>query len=268
MPSTDTPKNIRDIFYTPLLKVATAALAILLSGNAVAQPFGVFPAGGCDAQAAQIKGDAEKVETRIWEVDFTQRTIKKAQLISHTVDYYTANGMISTHIAYDTGDEMDSKTIYQYSDDGNKRVSTTYSKTGERTLQTLYAYTADGYLARMRFTDADAVTISTTEVGITAESATTEEVYNDSERVRATYYYDKKHNLTRIVKDDGHTTSDQKFVLTYDGLPARGSYVTPFEKNAMTFEHETDEYGNWTRRVTYIDGVATEVAERNITYAD
>lgn len=255
---------VHDLF----LKVAAAALAIQLSGNTVAQPFGVFPAGGCDAQAAQIKGDAEKVETRIWEVDFSQRTVRKAQLISHTVDHYMAGGMISTHIAYDMSDEMDSKTVYQYSDDGNKRVSTTYSKTGERTLQTLYAYTADGYLARMRFTDADAVTISTTEVGITAESATTEEVYNDSEKVRTTYFYDKKLNLTRIVKDDGHMTSDKQFVLTYDGLPARGSYVTPFGKSTMTFEHETDDNGNWTRRVTYIDGVATEVAERNITYMD
>lgn len=268
MPLINDFKNRRDVYHNSLLKAATAALAILLSGKMVAQPFGVFPAGGCDAQAAQIKGDAEKVETRIWEVDFAQRTIKKAQLISHTVDYYMAGGMISTHIAYDTSDEMDSKTVYQYSDDGAKRVSTTYSKTGERTLQTLYAYTADGFLARMRFTDADAVTISTTEVGITAESATTEEVYNDSEKVRTTYFYDKKLNLIRVVKDDGHATSDKKFALTYDGLPARGSYVTPFGKSTMTFEHETDDNGNWTRRVTYIDGAATEVAERIITYMD
>lgn len=253
---------------TQINHIALTIIATLLSGSAMSQPFGVFPAGGCDAQAAQLKGAVDKVETRVWEVDFSQRTIKKSAPVSHTVDYYNAEGMIATHIAYDTGDELDSRTIYQYSDDGSKRVSTTYSKTGERTLQTLYAYTADGYLARMRFTDADAVTISTTEVGITNESATTEEVYNDSEKVRTTYYYDKRLNLIRIVKDDGQTTSDKRLTLTYEGLPARGSYTTPWVKSILTFEHQTDEYGNWTRRVTYVDGTAAEVAERNITYED
>lgn len=247
--------------------IATAAaMSLAMPEQSFAQPLGVFPAGGCDAQVAQLRGGVKTVETHYWEVDFSQRTIKKASLISHTEDTYLEDGMIATHIAYDTGDQLDSKTIFQYSENGIKRVSTTYSKNGIRTLQTLYAYTADGYLARMRFTDADAVTISTTEVGITKESTTTEEVYNDSEKVRTTYSYDKKLNLTKVAKDDGHCSSVMSYAITYNGLPARGTYVTPSGSRTMTFEHQTDEMGNWVRRVTYTDGVATEVAERRISY--
>lgn len=256
--------------HKPMRAIAMAAalLSALAAAPAAAQPFGVFPAGGSDAQVAELRGDVSTVETHVWQVDFSQRTIKKSGLIAHTIDNFTAGGMISTHIAYDTTDELDSKTIYQYNDDGTKRVSTTYSKTGERTLQTLYAYTADGFLARMRFTDADAVTISTTEIGTTATSTTTEELYNDSEKVRTTYSYDKDLNLIRTTRADGHTTSDKQLSLTYNGLPARGTYTTSWSKSTLTFEHETDSRGNWTRRVTYVDGVATEVAERVITYAE
>lgn len=243
-------------------------LTLALPGSALAQPFGVFPVGGSDAQVAELHGPVKTVDTRVWEIDFAQRTLVKKEFISHTTDEFTPNGMISTHMVFDTNDELDSKTIFQYDDGSSKRVSTTYSKTGERTLQTLYAYTADGYIARMRFTDADAVTISTTEVSITPESTTTEEVYNDSEKVRTTYFYDKNLNLFRITKDNGYNQSEKRYALAYNGLPARGSYTTVWDKKTLTFEFQTDEKGNWVRRVTFVDGFATELAERTITYSE
>lgn len=244
-----------------------ALLCGAMALDAQAQPIGVFPEGGNDAQAAQLADYPASAETWIWSVDYSHHTVVKKDFISHIIDEYDSNGMETTRYCYDTSDQLDSKTIFQYTDNGQKRVSTTYSKTGERTLQTLYAYTADGYLARMRFTDADAVTISTTEVGIANGSTTTQEIYNDSEKVTTTYFYDKSNRLTRIVKTDGQTTSDMKLALTYSGLPARGNYSTSSGvQQAYTYEHKVDGHGNWIRKVTYVDGQATEVAERRITY--
>lgn len=220
-------------------------------------------------QVAQLRGDISQAETTVWNVDFSRHTIVKSDQISHIVDQYDSEGQLTMRMNYDTDNQLDSKVIYQYTEEGHKRVSTTYSKTGNRTLQTLYAYTADGYLARMRFTDADAVTISTTEVGVTKSEAITLEMYNDSEKVRTTYSYDTNLNIIGIVRNDGNTKIETRYALAYNGLAARGTQTSSTgEKHTLTFEHEVDEHGNWTRKVTYIDGVATEVTERVITYKD
>lgn len=232
-----------------------------------AQPAGVFPDGGSDAQVAQLTADARQAETTIWSVDFSRHTITKAGIMLHTLDVYDEKGLLITRTYFDTEGQLDSKIIYQYTEDGRKRVSTTYSQATDRKSQTLYAYTADGYLARMRFTDADAVTISTTEVGTTKSQTMTQELYNDSEKVMTTYTYDANLKLIGIKRDDGHTSAVTTFSLAYNGLPARGTYETSDgRKQTLRYEFTTDEHGNWTRKVTYVDGVATELAERKIKY--
>ncbi len=234
--------------------------------NSQAQPAGVNPIGGSDALTAELAHGVHIAETVTWGVDFSHRTIVKSSQSSHTIDEYDRNGSLLTRQSLDSDDQLDARVVFQYTDEGQKRVSTTYSK-GDRSLQTLYAYTADGCLARMRFTDADAVTISTTEVS-TAESYTvTLEQFNDSEKVRTTYYYDKNLHLTRVVRDNGLSTSDLSYALSYDGLPARATLVSSDgSRQTLTFTHDVDDHGNWVRRVTYVDGVPQQVSERKIQY--
>ncbi len=237
-----------------------------LFAKSLAQPAGVNPIGGSDAITAELAHGVHFAETVTWGVDFSHHTIVKTSQSSHTIDEYDENGCLLSRQSFDSDNQLDSRTVFQYTENGQKRVSTTYSK-GDRSLQTLYAYTADGCLARMRFTDADAVTISTTEVS-TAESYTvTLEQFNDSEKVRTTYYYDKNLHLTRLVRDNTLSTSDLSYALSYDGLPARATLVFPDgTRLTLTFTHDVDDHGNWIRRVTYIDGVAQHVTERTIKY--
>ncbi|MBQ2322231.1 MAG: hypothetical protein II375_06705 [Bacteroidales bacterium] len=251
-----------------VIRILTVALCAASSCvTALAQPFGVCPMGATDAATAQLRGRVLSAECVTWSVDFSRHTVVKESQSSHTVDKYDEGGNIVMTTTFDADGQTDSKTIYQYGDDGRKRVSTTYSASGDRTLQTLYAYTADGYLARMRFTDADAVTISTTEVGTAAGWCQTAELFKDGERVKTTYTYDDRARLTQKVVDDGNISTTLRLTMGLDGLPSRGVYTTSDgRRQTLTFEHQKDSEGNWTRRVTYVDGVATEVAERKIEY--
>lgn len=245
----------------------TAVLAACAVEIAVAQPAGVCPLGATDVVTAQLVGKVSSVECTTWHVDFSRHTIVKDGQASHTIDRYMEDGRIESSVSMDADGLVDTKTIYQYDDEGRKRVSTTYSAAGDRTLQTLYAYTADGCLARMRFTDADAVTISTTEVGTATGWSQTAELFNDGEKVVTTYTYDDRTRLSARTSDDGHMSSTLRLTMGLDGLPSRGSYSTSDgRKQTITFEHEKDVQGNWTRRVTYIDGKATELSVRKITY--
>ncbi len=241
-------------------------LSSLALPKSLAQPAGVNPLGGSDATTAELAHGVKSAETVVWSVDFSHRTLVKSSQSSHTVDDFDRDGNLLIRQSIDSDNQLDSRVVFQYTDDGRKRVSTTYSK-GDRSLQTLYAYTADGCLARMRFTDADAVTISTTEVSTTESYTVTLEQFNDSEKVRTTYYYDKNLHLTKVVRDNGLSTSDVSYALSYDGLPARASRVfSDGTRQTLTFSHDVDDHGNWTRRVTYVDGVAVELAERTIQY--
>ncbi len=252
---------------TKLLTMLMAAAS--LCDTALAQPAGVNPEGATDLMTAQLAGGVTSVKSITWSVDYSRHTVVKAQQTVCTADTYGPDGNIRTRQTFDADGQPDTKTIFQYTDSGEKRVSTTYSATGERTLQTLYAYTADGFLARMRFTDAAAVTISTTEVSVMPTWTQTAELFKDGEKVVTTYTYDANLRLIGISKKDGLSHSELKLSLGYDGLPARGTYSASFgHKATMTYEHTVDSHGNWTRRVTYADGVATEVTERTIEYLE
>lgn len=245
------------------LGVACAALSVA----AVAQPAGVNPLGWTDATTAQLRGAVAEVDAETWSVDFSRRAVVKAAQTAHTVDTYDERGAIMVRQTFDSDGLPDAKTVYQYEPDGRKRVSTTYSAAGDRTLQTLYAYTADGCLARMRFTDADAVTISTTEVGTAERWVQTAELFKDGEKVTTTYVFDDKGRLAEIRRDDGASSSTLRLTMGLSGLPVRGAYAASDGRRAtLAYEHEADEVGNWTRRTTYVDGIATELTERRIRY--
>lgn len=245
------------------LGVACAAVSVA----AVAQPAGVNPLGWTDAATAQLRGAVAEVEATTWSVDFSRRSVVKAAQTARTADTYDERGFILVRKTFDSDGLPDAKTVYQYEPDGRKRVATTYSAAGDRTLQTLYAYTADGCLARMRFTDADAVTISTTEVGTAERWVQTAELFKDGEKVTTTYVFDDKGRLAEIRRDDGSFSSTLRHTMGLGGLPVRGAYsASDGRRAALAYEHETDEMGNWTRRTTYVDGIATELTERRLRY--
>lgn len=252
-----------------VLRCAVALAFAAASVVAVAQPAGVNLAGVSDRVTNQLVGPVSQVDAVTWRVDFSRRTLDKAEQTAHAVDSYDAKGNMLTTQTYDADGQPNAKTIYQYHPDGRKRVSTTYQKEGERTLQTLYAYTADGYLARMRFTDADATTISTTEVSTSDEWTQIAELFSDSEQVTTTFYYDSSRRLVRLTRADGHSSSDLRLRYGSAHAPTKASYSTSDgTKRTITYDHSFDERGNWTKRITYVDGRATEITERVISYAE
>lgn len=232
-----------------------------------AQPAGVNLEGRSDRFTAQLQGNVATVDETTWKIDYSRRTLERAEQTSHATDSFNVKGNILWRKTFDEDGLQESHTIYQYDEKGQKRVSTTYSRTGERALQTLYAYTVDGFLARMRFTDADATTISTTEVGIADFWTETVEMYKDGEKVSTIYHYDNEIRLDRVSRNDGHISTEMRYRYVVGKLPSRGTYTTSDgRKYSMTYEYETDEAGNWTRMVTYVDGRATEERVRTITY--
>lgn len=249
------------------VRLALCAAYATLPAVTAAQPAGVNPLGWSDAATAQLRGAVAEVEATTWSVDFARRTVVKAAQTARTVDTYGEQGQILARQTFDSDGQPDAKTVYQYEPDGRKRVSTTYSAAGDRTLQTLYAYTADGCLARMRFTDADAVTISTTEVGTAERWAQTVELFKDGEKVTTTYIFDDNGRLAETRRSDGHFLSTLRHTMGLNGLPTRGVFVASDGRRAtLTYEYETDGWGNWTLRTTYVDGVATELTERRLRY--
>lgn len=240
---------------------------VMMPALVIAQPAGVAPLNATHAAAAQLVGDVHTVETTTWQVDYSRHTIAKGAQTAHTISTYSRDGLIEQTSTFDTDNQLDTKTIYQYDDKRQLRVSTTYDAKGNRTLQTLYAYTADGCLARMRFTDADAVTISTTEVGTANNWAQTSEQFNDGEKIVSTYTYDNKTRLTTIATDDSHTSTTTRITMGLDALPTRATFSTSDgRRQTMTYQHEVDERGNWTREITSIDDTPTTLSVRTVGY--
>lgn len=239
-------------------------MSVFLSVSVVqAQPPGVSPLGVSDAVTAQLSGNVSSVRLTAWNVDFSRHTIERAEQVADARTTYDGNGMVSEQTRYDADGQLASRTVYQYDGPARKRVATTYDRRGERTLQTLYAYTADGALARMRLTDARAVTISTTEVSTADNYTETLETYNDGEQLRTRYEYDPAHHLLRVTSND----ADTRFRLDRGGLPAKAAKNAAGKpQQAITYLHERDQQGNWTQRITFVDATPTRLEHRDITY--
>ncbi len=247
--------------------LVTALTFLFSSALCAAQLPGVVPAGATDVQTDQLRGNVLSVNSTTWDVDFSRHEVEKTEISQIKEVKYDPEGGIESVTTKNNNGLRETKTIYQYGTDGNKRVSTTYTSSGERTLQTLYAYTADGYLARMRFTDATAVTISTTEVSTTESWTQTQETFKDGEIVTTTFHYDANFNLLSSERNDGKTQTTLTYKLGRNGLPLRIDFsASDGTTHVTTFDYTTDATGNWTTRTTYVDGTATEYTERTISY--
>lgn len=253
-----------------MIKHIATALILIAGGTTIAaQTHGVNPKGYSDAKTDHLKGNVRMYTEKTYIVDYTRHVIENGDFVSCIERTYDADGAIQTERTYDADGQKLTGTLYQYKD-SVKSVSTTHDAQGVRTLQTLYLFTADGYCARMRFTDAIGVTISTTEVSHGDNWASATEYFKDGEAITSTYTYDTHGNIQSIeIKGDSKSTTTYSYPLIADKtkrLPTKAIKKDNKNKTTYVFTYETDGQGNWTRRITTIDGTPSEVAYREITY--
>jgi len=247
------------------------ALVLMAMGfvSASAQAHGVNPLGYSDATTDQIKGNVKCYVETTYQVDYSRHVVENGAFVSSIERCYDNNGQILSERTYDSDGQKLTGTLYQYKD-SVKSVSTTHDAKGERTLQTLYLFTADGVCARMRFTDAIGVTISTTEVSHGKNWSSASEYFKDGESIKKTYKYDNYGNILSI-EIDGDSKSETEYTYPLLGertkrLPSKATKKENKSKITYVFTYETDNNGNWTKRVTEVDDTPIEVAYREITY--
>lgn len=240
--------------------------ALVATSLSHAQRPSVNPIGLSDSKTDQLRGQVEQVLERTVSVDYSRHTVEPGEFISSFERNYSLEGAVTKDVTYDEAGLLLTRTIYQYSE-GRKTVSTTYDANGNRTLQTLYAFTADGHCARMRFTDAIGVTISTSEVSHTALWASDNEVFADGEKVNREYFYNEQYRLLKITsQSDSDGVSETTYTLDAQGFPRRAQQKSANAKHTIEYEYTIDEQQNWIRRVTTIDGRPAEITTRTILY--
>lgn len=250
---------------TSLKFILLASAASLLAHEVMAQRPGVNPIGATDLVTDQFYGKVRQVDERVYAVDYSRHVLEKGDFVSGSTRIYNASGMITGERTTDAQGELLTRTVYQYKD-SVKYVSTTYGAAGDRTLQTLYAYTADGHCARLRFTDAIGVTISTSEVSHGPRWAMDDESFADGESVVTQYYFNADYRLVKVEAEGGDGKTAIAYTLDADGHPKRMSRSAGGRKTVVTFDYTLDAWGNWTRRVSFIADKPFEVAERTISY--
>ncbi len=248
----------------------TLVLAIIaslcISTITSAQRHGVNPLGTSDRTVDQLIGKVKSYSERVIAIDYSRRTIENGPFIGASEHVYDERGNILTEQTFDADGLSLTKTIHQYAN-GVKNVSTTYNAQGNRTLQTLYAFTADSICARMRFTDAIGVTISTSELSHKADWACDEETFADGENVKREYFFNSEMRIVKIVKtSDSDGKSEATITLNQNGFPQKMQVKSKTESSTLEYSYEYDDKGNWTKRQTTLNGTPTEIATRSYVY--
>lgn len=231
-----------------------------------AQRPGICLAGMNSRQVDQLFDDVKYVNTITYEADYSRHIAEKGSFISASTRYYFQNGDIDRERITDEQGQLLSLTIYQYRD--NKiYVSTTYDANDTRTLQTLYDCDSLGICTFMRLTDAIAVTISTTNIKRGDKWVEAKERFHDGEMATERYTYDKN---GRLIQKTTIGSSDQTIETSYSiskkGHPTKAHTKQNGDRKTIKYEYEFDSHNNWTKRITYIDGIAKEIATREISY--
>ena len=240
-------------------------IAFCCGSECHAQRFGVNCSGATDCETAQLYGSVQKVTERVYKIDFSQREIRKGENLSVYAVEFNEDGSVRGEQTFDAAGELLSKTIYQYKD-SMKSVSTSYDATGTRTLQTLYANTADGVVARMRYTDAIGITISTSEVSHMPQWAAISESFNDGEKVILEYFYNENRRLVRELKSSNNIVTERVLTLDNAGQPRKAVEKENRRKTTYEYEHKLDSHNNWIQRIVRRNGEPMQLVEREIVY--
>lgn len=248
-------------------------MALLLWPMAVAAQIpGVNPVGYTDLDIDQLYGEVVSVRERTFGAKMERRVVMEDMFIACTERNYDERGNVVSDVAYDADDLIITTTIYQYSD-GLKSVTMTRNAAGTPTLQTIYTMDADSMCISMRFTDAIGVTISTSEIVRDGNESTVYEQFSDGERVSTEYYYNSSKRLSKKVVtvferigDMGDVKSTTSLSLDRNGHPSKAVVKDGSGKITYTYEYEVDEKKNWTKRVTFKDGMPVEMAYRTLEY--
>ena len=255
------------------MKQIAIALLILTTTLVCAQkiPHGVCPVGLSDCNTDGFHSAVKSyTETTFNVVSERGLTLKGEQTACVSCEY-DKDGNIQNKRTFDVDGQKLTGTLYQYRDNA-KYVATTRDANGKRTIQILYEQNDSNHLCTlMRMTDAIAITISTMRIRHEHLYVRTTETYHDGEVINTDYFYNKNGTLSKILSDGDAapiTTFSYGLLpfLTKRVLPTKMTIATNRQTSVYTYEYETDEHGEWTRRTTYLDGKAIEIAERVIEY--
>lgn len=236
-------------------------------------PHGVCPVGLSDRQTDGFHSAVKQCTETIFEVEVERDLEKKGAQTSCIELIYDENGNVQSRRTFDSDGHKLTGTLYQYRD-GKKYVATTRDANGKRTLQTLYEQNDSNNLCTlMRMTDAIAITISTMRVRHEKNYVRTTETYHDGEVINTDYYFNKNGTLRTICKDGDVA---QTITLSYGFkplamikkqlLPTRKIILENGQAKVYQYQYEVDAYGEWTKRTTFSNGKAIEIAERVIEY--
>ncbi len=235
---------------------------LFLPINILAQRPAVTPLDYSDRDIDQLAHKVKSISETIYKVNYSTGEVQIGDFIAATAKDYNVNGDLTLHQTFEESGFLLTKTVYQY-----PKVTTTYDANGNRTSQTLYSFTADNLCARMRFTDAMGITISTSEISHYTNHSRDEETFADGEYIRCDYYFNKNKRLTKVViVNDKREKKEYKYSLEKSGYPKRETITADGNKTVISYTYTLDDYGNWTTRIAYVDGTPTEITIRKITY--
>lgn len=236
-------------------------------------PHGVCPIGFSDCQTDGFHSAVKQYTETTFEPIFERGLVQKGRQVSCVEHIYDAAGNIQSRRTFDSDGQKLTGTLYQYRD-GVKYVATMRDANGKRTLQTLYEQNDSNNLCTlMRMTDAIAITIGTTRVRHEKLYVRTTETYHDGEVINTDYRYNNNGTLRSVCKD-----GDAAQIITFSygfrplvifgkqWLAKKMTIVDNVGVRVYTYDYETDERGEWTRRTTWSNGNVVEIAERVIEY--
>lgn len=266
--------------------------------------FGTIPEWGspiADLDKMQVKGNVESISQRVYELSKRGNTLKKRHLMLDPLENwdlkFNKKGFIVEKKCYDAANRVLFYYDYKYKKQSQLQRRNMYDTKGYRIEQLAYTYNALGQVAaestyrsdnsllvRYVHTYAAKGQLVQTDVHAPANVYTTskyEFVYNKEGHLIERHTYNQKnqrHQTDTYSYDKNgypkiHTMTNHldKFVFTsYTQYDAEGNVITfqaPTESEPLTsYTYTFDDRGNWTRRVHYKEGKASNMVERIFVY--
>jgi len=204
---------------------------------------------------------------------------KGGELLSKSKYEYNDDGNLNEESYYDEDGELMYEIISMYDDKGNKIEDITWDKDGQIQLGTEYKYDDDGnmieknnYYRRLAPPRLSSnYKFEYDDKGNQIELA----VYyknHPEDNIFQKFRYDDKGN--RIEKNSYNLVGEleEKKKYKYDdagNLIESNSYDKDGQSRRVTeYKYEFDNNKNWFKIIVYVDGIATEITEREIEYYD
>lgn len=231
-----------------------------------------------DLQEANLKGKVKSVREIDYEAIQEAGQIKKGKVlegaeseVSNVLTSYNEQGYLVGREYYNFGYSL--KISYKYDAEGSMVEESQYNSDGKLDSQTLYKYKYDekGNVVEKVRSDAEG----------NLDSKITYRYDNKGNLVEEKWYYPDgtlSWHLTYRYNDKGYKVeeitnsveqSPSKITYKYDDKGSNTEREEYFYNSGLVRyknQYEYDSYGNWIKRIKYVDGTLSIITERTIEY--